>query len=148
MVSQCWVLIFERAILLSRFGRQTANNFAHRATRSKMAGFRTTPLFWGYGQGRFFGCVRSAKFCAYSGVSLILTRPGEGGPVRMDTPAENTVVVCDTISRITKMLPVLLNCHFGSFVPCSEQNVHPLPVSDAGPFAHFCAKVLSSKNGR
>lgn len=63
----------------------------------------------------------------------------------MDTPAENTVVVCDTISRITKMLPVLQNCHFGSFVPCSEQNVHPLPVSDAGPFAHFCAKVLSSK---
>lgn len=31
-----WFHIFERAILLSRFGRQTANNFAHRATRSKM----------------------------------------------------------------------------------------------------------------
>lgn len=58
----------------------------------------------------------------------------------MDTPAENTVVVCDTISRITKMLPVLLNCHFGSFVPCSEQNVHPLPVSDAGPFRSFLCK--------
>lgn len=63
----------------------------------------------------------------------------------MDTPAENTVVVCDTISRITKMLPVLLNCHFGSFVPCSEQNVHPLPVSDAGPFAHFCAKGCAGR---
>lgn len=76
--NQCCVLIFERAISLFRFGRQTVDSFIHRATRSKMAGFKTAPLFWGYGQGRFFGCAGSAKFCAYSGVSLILTRPGEG----------------------------------------------------------------------
>ena len=107
--NQCCVLIFERAISLFRSGRQTVDSFIHRATRSKMAGFKTAPLFWGYGQGRFFGCAGSAKFCAYSGVSLILTRPGEGGPVRMDTPAENPVAVCYTISRMPKMAPVRTN---------------------------------------
>lgn len=76
--NQCCVLIFERAISLFRSGRQTADSFIHRATRSKMASFKTAPLFWGYGQGRFFGCAGSAKFCAYSGVSLILTRPVKG----------------------------------------------------------------------
>ena len=45
------MLDFERTFSLSRFGKQTADNFVHRATRSKMTGFKTTPLFWGYGQG-------------------------------------------------------------------------------------------------
>lgn len=107
--NQCCVLIFERAISLFRSGRQTVDSFIHRATRSKMAGFKTAPLFWGYGQGRFFGCAGSAKFCAYSGVSLILTRPGEGGHCSGDTPAENTVAVCYTISRMPKMAPVRTN---------------------------------------
>lgn len=109
LCNQYWMLDFERTFSLSRFGKQMADNFVHRATRSKMAGFKAAPLFWGYGQGRFFGCAGSAKFCAYSGVSLILTRPGEGGPVRMDTPAENPVAVCYTISRMPKMAPVRTN---------------------------------------
>ena len=53
--SQYWSNIFVKPISLSRSGRQTADYFVHRATRSKMAGFKTTTLHWGYGLGRFFG---------------------------------------------------------------------------------------------
>lgn len=61
LCNQCWVLIFEQAISLSRSGRQTADNFVHRATRSKMAVFKTTPLIQGYGHGRFFGSEWSLR---------------------------------------------------------------------------------------
>ena len=47
--------IFERIISLSRFGRQTADSFVLRATRSKMTVFKTTILHWGYSLGRSFG---------------------------------------------------------------------------------------------
>ena len=58
------MLDFEWTFSLSRFGKQTADNFVHRATRSKMTVFKTTTLIQGDGQSRIFGCVRSAKFCA------------------------------------------------------------------------------------
>ena len=128
--NQCCVLIFERAISLFRSGRQTVDSFIHRATRSKMAGFKTAPLFWGYGQGRFFGCAGSAKFCAYSGVSLILTRPGEGGPVRMDTPAAHRSV--QSWTHLPKIGEV---CFLGqpNFGLSFSWRKNPLPV-DGGFF--------------
>lgn len=60
--NQYWMLDFERTFSLSRFGKQTADNFVHRATRSKMTVFKTTFLIQGDGQGRFFGCAGSAHF--------------------------------------------------------------------------------------
>lgn len=60
--NQYWMLDFERTFSLSRFGKQTADNFVHRATRSKMTVFKTTSLIQGDGPGRFFGCAGSAHF--------------------------------------------------------------------------------------
>ena len=89
--NQCCVFIFERAISLFRSGRQTADNLVHRATRSKMTVFKTTPCF---------------------GV-MVRTKPifrSSGGLRKNEqTPAENTVTVCDTISRMPKMSPVRIN---------------------------------------
>ena len=60
--NQYWMLDFERTFSLSRFGKQMADNFVHRATRPKMTVFKTTTLIQGDGQGRFFGCAGSAHF--------------------------------------------------------------------------------------
>ena len=112
------MLIFEQAISLSRSGKQTADNFVHRATRSKMSVFKTTSLHWGYGLGRFFGSewglltfehtpgvvnFNAVRRCTPSFGHCFGDRADKGCPVKVDAPAENTVAVCDTISRITKM---------------------------------------------
>lgn len=60
--NQYWMLDFERTFSLSRLGKQMADNFVHRATRSKMTVFKTTSLIQGDGQGRFFDCAGSAHF--------------------------------------------------------------------------------------
>ena len=91
LCNQYWMLIFKQATSLSRSGRQTADNLVHRATRSKMTVFKTTPCF---------------------GV-MVRTKPifrSSGGLRKNEqTPAENTVTVCDTISRMPKMSPVRIN---------------------------------------
>ena len=90
-------------------------------------------------------------------MSLILTKPGGacltlvtvsvtgpiGGHCSGDTPAENTVVVCDTISRMPKMSPVLINRDTIRLRPLllkNERKCYPPKTED-----RFCFSDLGSE---